>query len=105
MLEVAIYNSAPPNAFATGENRNSALVAVSSGVIQAMTEDEVEVVLAHEISHISNGDMVTMALIQGVIITFIIVSACVIGHLVDRMYSKLSLVTAQHFGLSPSSQS
>lgn len=88
MPEVAIYDSAPPNAFATGMNKNNALVAVSSGLLQAMTKDEVEAVLAHEISHISNGDMVTMALIQGVINTFVIVLSRVIGHLVDRTVFK-----------------
>lgn len=88
MPEVAIYNSDPPNAFATGMNRNNALVAVSSGLLQAMTRDEVEAVLAHEISHISNGDMVTMALIQGVINTFVIVLSRVIGHLIDRTVFK-----------------
>jgi len=88
MPEVAIYDSAPPNAFATGMNKNNALVAVSSGLLQAMTKDEVEAVLAHEVSHISNGDMVTMALIQGVINTFVIVLSRVIGHLVDRTVFK-----------------
>ncbi|THF72562.1 MAG: protease HtpX, partial [Methylophaga nitratireducenticrescens] len=67
MPEVAIYNSPQPNAFATGMNRNNALVAVSSGLMQSMTQDEVEAVLAHEVSHVANGDMVTMALIQGVV--------------------------------------
>ncbi len=88
MPEVAIYDSAPPNAFATGMNKNNALVAVSTGLLKAMTKDEVEAVLAHEISHISNGDMVTMALIQGVINTFVIVLSRVIGHLVDRTIFK-----------------
>ncbi|MDH5358491.1 MAG: protease HtpX [Gammaproteobacteria bacterium] len=88
MPEVAIYNSPQPNAFATGMNRNNALVAVSSGLLQSMTQDEVEAVLAHEISHISNGDMVTMALIQGVVNTFVIVLSRVIGHLVDRTVFK-----------------
>lgn len=86
--EVAIYDSAQPNAFATGMSRNNALVAVSTGLMQAMTEDEVEAVLAHEVSHIANGDMVTMALIQGVINTFVIVLSRVIGHLVDRTVFK-----------------
>ena len=88
MPEVAIYNAPEPNAFATGANRNNALVAVSTGLMQAMTEDEVEAVLAHEVSHIANGDMVTMALIQGVVNTFVIVLSRVIGHLVDRMVFK-----------------
>lgn len=88
MPEVAIYNSPQPNAFATGMNRNNALVAVSTGLMQSMTQDEVEAVLAHEVSHVANGDMVTMALIQGVVNTFVIVLARVIGHLVDRVVFK-----------------
>ena len=88
MPEVAIYQSPQPNAFATGMNRNNALVAVSSGLMQSMTQDEVEAVLAHEVSHVANGDMVTMALIQGVVNTFVIVLARVIGHLVDRVVFK-----------------
>lgn len=88
MPEVAIYNSPQPNAFATGMNKDNALVAVSTGLMQSMTQDEVEAVLAHEVSHISNGDMVTMALIQGVINTFVIVLSRVIGHLVDRTVFK-----------------
>lgn len=88
MPEVAIYQSPQPNAFATGMNRNNALVAVSTGLMQSMTEDEVEAVLAHEVSHIANGDMVTMALIQGVVNTFVIVLSRVIGHLVDRTVFK-----------------
>ncbi len=88
MPEVAIYHSPQPNAFATGMNRNNALVAVSSGLMQSMTQDEVEAVLAHEVSHIANGDMVTMALIQGVVNTFVIVLSRVIGHLVDRTVFK-----------------
>jgi len=88
MPEVAIYNSDTPNAFATGMNKNNALVAVSSGLLSAMTRDEVEAVLAHEVSHVSNGDMVTMALIQGVVNTFVIVLSRVIGHLVDRVVFK-----------------
>ncbi|MCX4188130.1 protease HtpX [Methylophaga sp. OBS4] len=89
MPEVAVYNSPQPNAFATGANKNNALVAVSSGLMQSMTQDEVEAVLAHEISHISNGDMVTMALIQGVVNTFVIVLSRVIGHVVDRTIFKV----------------
>lgn len=88
MPEVAIYQSPQPNAFATGMNRNNALVAVSTGLIQSMTQDEVEAVLAHEVSHVANGDMVTMALIQGVVNTFVIVLSRVIGHLVDRTVFK-----------------
>jgi heat shock protein HtpX len=88
MPEVAIYNAPEPNAFATGANRNNALVAVSTGLMQSMTQDEVEAVLAHEVSHIANGDMVTMALIQGVVNTFVIVLSRVIGHMVDRVIFK-----------------
>ncbi len=88
MPEVAIYQSDAPNAFATGMNKNSALVAVSSGLMNAMTQDEVEAVLAHEVSHISNGDMVTMALIQGVVNTFVIALSRIIGHMVDRTVFK-----------------
>lgn len=88
MPEVAIYQSPQPNAFATGMNRNNALVAVSTGLMQSMTQDEVEAVLAHEVSHVANGDMVTMALIQGVVNTFVIVLSRVIGHLVDRTVFK-----------------
>ena len=88
MPEVAIYNASVPNAFATGMNKNNALVAVSSGLLQSMTQDEVEAVLAHEISHVANGDMVTMALIQGVINTFVIVLSRVIGHIIDRTVFK-----------------
>jgi heat shock protein HtpX len=88
MPEVAIYQSDAPNAFATGMNKNSALVAVSSGLMNAMTQDEVEAVLAHEVSHVSNGDMVTMALIQGVVNTFVIALSRIIGHMVDRTVFK-----------------
>jgi heat shock protein HtpX len=88
MPEVAIYNAPDPNAFATGANRNNALVAVSTGLLQSMTKDEVEAVLAHEVSHVTNGDMITMALIQGVVNTFVIVLSRVIGHLVDRVVFK-----------------
>ena len=86
--EVAIYETTQVNAFATGMNRNKALVAVSTGLLATMTEREAEAVLAHEVSHIANGDMVTLALIQGVVNTFVIVLARVIGHLVDRLVFK-----------------
>jgi heat shock protein HtpX len=85
MPEVAIYEAPDMNAFATGMNRNEALVAVSTGLLQAMTKDEIEGVLAHEISHVANGDMVTLALIQGVVNTFVIFLSRVIGHFVDRV--------------------
>lgn len=89
MPEVAVYQSPQPNAFATGANKNNALVAVSTGLMQSMTREEVEAVLAHEVSHVANGDMVTMALIQGVVNTFVIVLSRVIGHLVDRLVFKV----------------
>jgi heat shock protein HtpX len=82
--EVAIYEGAP-NAFATGAFRNSALVAVSTGLLESMTREEVEAVLGHEIGHVANGDMVTLALIQGVVNTFVIFLARVIGYIVDKM--------------------
>jgi heat shock protein HtpX len=85
MPEVAVYESPQPNAFATGARRDHALVAVSSGLLQAMDRNEVEAVLGHEISHVANGDMITLALIQGVVNTFVIFFARVIGHVVDRV--------------------
>jgi heat shock protein HtpX len=88
MPEVGIFNSPEPNAFATGMRRNSALVAVSTGLLQNMSSDEVEAVLGHEVSHVANGDMVTMGLIQGVVNTFVIFLSRVIGHLVDRVVFK-----------------
>lgn len=86
--EVAIYDSPDPNAFATGARRNSALVAVSTGLLRGMNQDEVEGVLAHEVSHVANGDMVTLALVQGVVNVFVIFFARVIGHFVDRVVFK-----------------
>lgn len=83
MPEVAIYNAPDPNAFATGMSRDNALVAVSTGLLQNMSADEVEAVLAHEVSHVANGDMVTLTLIQGVVNTFVIFLARVIGYAVD----------------------
>ncbi len=88
MPEVAIYDSPDMNAFATGMDRNNALVAVSMGLLQTMNEDEIEAVLAHEISHIANGDMITLTLIQGVVNTFVIVFARVIGQIIDRAIFK-----------------
>jgi heat shock protein HtpX len=88
MPEVAIYDAPDVNAFATGMNRNSALVAVSSGLLRGMTRDEAEAVLGHEVSHVANGDMVTLALIQGVVNTFVIFISRVIGHLIDRLVFK-----------------
>lgn len=89
MPEVAIYDSPDLNAFATGANRNNALVAVSTGLLRNMRQDEVEAVLAHEVSHVANGDMITLALIQGVVNTFVIFLSRVIGHLVDRVVFKV----------------
>jgi len=86
--EVAIFDSAAVNAFATGATRNSSLVAVSSGLLSSMTREEAEAVLAHEISHVANGDMVTLTLIQGVVNTFVIFLSRVIGHFVDRVIFK-----------------
>jgi heat shock protein HtpX len=88
MPEVAIFESDAPNAFATGARRDAALVAVSSGLLRSMRKDEVEAVLGHEISHVANGDMVTLALIQGVVNTFVVFLSRVIGHTVDRVIFK-----------------
>jgi len=89
MPELGIFNSPQPNAFATGMNKNAALVAVSQGLLDHMTQGEVEAVLGHEISHIANGDMVTLTLIQGVVNTFVIFFSRVIGHLLDRLVFKI----------------
>jgi heat shock protein HtpX len=87
MPEVAVYDAPEINAFATGANRNNALVAVSTGLLRAMNRDEAEAVLGHEVSHVANGDMVTMALLQGVLNTFVIVLARVVGRVVDGFIS------------------
>lgn len=87
MPEVAIYEG-EPNAFATGPSRNNSLVAVSTGLLQSMTPQEVEAVLAHEMSHVANGDMVTLTLIQGVVNTFVFFLARVVGYLVDNALRK-----------------
>jgi heat shock protein HtpX len=87
MPEVAVYDAPEINAFATGANRNNALVAVSTGLLRAMNRDEAEAVLGHEVSHVANGDMVTMALLQGVLNTFVIVLARVVGRVVDGYLS------------------
>ncbi len=84
MPEVAVYEG-EPNAFATGASKSSSLVAVSTGLLSSMTEQEVEAVLAHEIAHIQNGDMVTLTLIQGVVNTFVFFLARVVGYLVDNL--------------------
>jgi heat shock protein HtpX len=88
MPEVGIFNSPEPNAFATGARRDAALVAVSTGLLQSMSQKEAEAVLAHEVSHVANGDMVTLALIQGVVNTFVVFFARIIGHTVDRVVFK-----------------
>ena len=88
MPEVAIYDAPDINAFATGMSKNDALVAVSTGLLHAMDQDEAEAVLAHEVSHIANGDMVTLALIQGVVNTFVIFLSRVVGHTIDRIVFK-----------------
>jgi heat shock protein HtpX len=84
MPEVGIFDSPEPNAFATGMSRNSALVAVSTGLLQRMNRQEIEAVLGHEMTHVANGDMVTLALIQGVVNTFVLLLARVVGGIVDR---------------------
>jgi heat shock protein HtpX len=88
MPEVAIFESPEVNAFATGATRNSSLVAVSTGLLNTMTKQEAEAVLAHEVSHVANGDMVTLTLIQGVVNTFVIFLSRIIGHVVDRAVFK-----------------
>jgi heat shock protein HtpX len=87
MPEVAIYEGAP-NAFATGASKNNSLVAVSTGLLQSMTKEEVEAVLAHEVAHIQNGDMVTLTLIQGVVNTFVMFLSRIVGHFVDSALRK-----------------
>ena len=86
MPEVGVFDSPQPNAFATGARRDAALVAVSTGLLQQMNESEIRAVLGHEISHVANGDMVTLTLIQGVVNTFVIFLARIIGNLVDRTF-------------------
>ena len=88
MPEVGIFDSPEPNAFATGARRDAALVAVSTGLLASMSQKEAEAVLAHEVSHVANGDMVTLTLIQGVVNTFVIFLARVVGHTVDRVVFK-----------------
>ena len=88
MPEVGVFDSPEPNAFATGARRDAALVAVSTGLLQSMSQQEVEAVLAHEVSHVANGDMVTLTLIQGVVNTFVFFLSRVIGHFVDRVIFK-----------------
>ncbi|CAG0124481.1 heat shock protein HtpX [Rhodocyclaceae bacterium] len=88
MPEVGIYESPDVNAFATGMSKNSSLIAVSTGLLNQMTREEAEAVLGHEVAHAANGDMVTLALIQGVVNTFVMFLSRVIGHLVDRVVFK-----------------
>lgn len=88
MPEVAVFESDSPNAFATGMNKNKALVAVSTGLLRTMKRDEVEAVLGHEISHVANGDMITLSLIQGVVNTFVIFLSRIVGYFVDRVILK-----------------
>ncbi|EED35412.1 peptidase HtpX [Luminiphilus syltensis NOR5-1B] len=95
MPEVGVFPSEASNAFATGWNRNSALVAVSSGLMRRMQPNEVRAVLAHEIGHVANGDMITLSLVQGVVNTFVMFFARVIGHTVDRVVFK----TERGYGL------
>tara|TARA_A100000164_G_scaffold206472_3_gene183091 strand:+ start:389 stop:1270 length:882 start_codon:yes stop_codon:yes gene_type:complete len=87
--EFGIFDSQQLNAFATGASKNNSLVALSSGLINHMNQDEIEAVIAHEVSHISNGDMITMTLIQGIINTFVIFFSRIIGHIVDRVIFKV----------------
>lgn len=89
MPEVAIYEAPEINAFATGWNRDAALVAVSTGLLNQMSQEEAEAVLGHEVTHVANGDMVTLALIQGVVNTFVIFLSRIIGHVVDRVVFKV----------------
>ena len=97
MPEVGIFDSPEVNAFATGMSKNSSLIAVSSGLLQKMTREEAEAVLGHEVAHAANGDMVTLALIQGVVNTFVIFLSRVIGYLVDKLVFKTQRGTGPAF--------
>ena len=90
MPEVGYFNSDTPNAFATGWNKNAALVAVSTGLLQHMSRGEVDAVLGHEVSHVANGDMVTLTLVQGVVNTFVVFLSRILGHVVDRVVFKVA---------------
>lgn len=98
--EVAIWESPDVNAFATGMSKNRALVAVSTGLLQRMTREEAEAVLGHEVAHVANGDMVTLALIQGVVNTFVLFLSRVIGHTVDRVIFKTELGNGPAFWIT-----
>ncbi len=100
MPEVAIYDSPDINAFATGPTRNRALVAVSTGLLRTLSQDEAEAVVGHEITHVANGDMVTLALIQGVVNTFVIFLSRVIGFVVDRLVFKTERGTGPAFWIT-----
>ncbi|MBU1621567.1 MAG: protease HtpX [Gammaproteobacteria bacterium] len=100
MPEVAIYDSPEINAFATGMSRNNALVAVSTGLLHAMTQQEAEAVLAHEVSHVANGDMVTLTLIQGVVNTFVIFFARVVAGFIDNFFRSNDEEESQGGGIS-----
>jgi heat shock protein HtpX len=97
MPEVGIFAAAEANAFATGMNKNNALVAVSEGLLTQMTQEEAEAVIAHEIAHIANGDMVTLALVQGVVNTLVIFIARIFGHLIDKIIFKTEQGTGPAF--------
>ncbi len=99
MPEVAIFPAAEPNAFATGASRDDALVAVSIGLLQNMDADEIKAVLGHEIAHIANGDMLTMTLLQGVLNTFVMIFARVLGTLIDKALSGSQNDARPSFGL------
>jgi len=88
MPEVGVFDAPEPNAFATGANKNKALVAVSTGLLRTMSREEVEAVLGHEVSHVANGDMITLTLIQGVVNTFVIFAARVVGYMIDKVVFK-----------------
>jgi heat shock protein HtpX len=100
MPEVAVYESPDVNAFATGMNKDNALVAVSTGLLNKMNDDEAEAVLGHEVSHIANGDMVTLALIQGVVNTFVIFASRVVGYVVDRVVFRTENGTGPAFWIT-----
>lgn len=100
MPEVAIYSSSVPNAFATGPTRNKSLIALSTGLLEGMTQDEVEAVLAHEMAHVGNGDMVTMTLIQGVINTFVFFAANKIAEIIASSQNNRALERGIHYLVS-----